>query len=58
MSLLVCLSVQDYLECISNQSRLALSSEDKGSLFGNIQDIYHFNRYELPTSRLQYVFTP
>ncbi|XP_056261419.1 pleckstrin homology domain-containing family G member 1 isoform X1 [Seriola aureovittata] len=36
--------VEDYLECISNQSRLSLSSEDKGSLFGNIQDIYHFNR--------------
>lgn len=36
--------VEDYLECISNQSRLALSSEDKKSLFGNIQDIYHFNR--------------
>ncbi|XP_065819823.1 pleckstrin homology domain-containing family G member 1 isoform X1 [Labrus bergylta] len=36
--------VEDYLECISNQSRLALSSEDKGSLFGNIDDIYHFNR--------------
>uniref|UniRef100_A0A3P8U901 DH domain-containing protein n=1 Tax=Amphiprion percula TaxID=161767 RepID=A0A3P8U901_AMPPE len=36
-------SLQDYLECISNNSRLALSSEDKGSLFGNIQDIYHFN---------------
>uniref|UniRef100_A0A3Q1IHN1 Pleckstrin homology and RhoGEF domain containing G1 n=1 Tax=Anabas testudineus TaxID=64144 RepID=A0A3Q1IHN1_ANATE len=36
--------VEDYLECISNQCRLALSSEDKGSLFGNIQDIYHFNR--------------
>ncbi|XP_038582602.1 pleckstrin homology domain-containing family G member 1 isoform X2 [Micropterus salmoides] len=36
--------VEDYLECISNQSRLALGSEDKGSLFGNIQDIYHFNR--------------
>uniref|UniRef100_A0A3Q0RN35 DH domain-containing protein n=1 Tax=Amphilophus citrinellus TaxID=61819 RepID=A0A3Q0RN35_AMPCI len=35
--------VEDYLECISNQSRLALSSEDKKSLFGNIQDIYHFN---------------
>uniref|UniRef100_A0A3B5LCB4 DH domain-containing protein n=1 Tax=Xiphophorus couchianus TaxID=32473 RepID=A0A3B5LCB4_9TELE len=42
--------VEDYLECISNQSRLALSSEDKSSLFGNIRDIYHFNRdllYEL-----------
>ncbi|XP_041832236.1 pleckstrin homology domain-containing family G member 1 isoform X2 [Melanotaenia boesemani] len=36
--------VEDYLDCISNQSRLALSSEDKGSLFGNIRDIYHFNR--------------
>ncbi|XP_063351899.1 pleckstrin homology domain-containing family G member 1 isoform X2 [Pelmatolapia mariae] len=36
--------VEDYLECISNQARLALSSEDKKSLFGNIQDIYHFNR--------------
>ncbi|XP_032441156.1 pleckstrin homology domain-containing family G member 1 isoform X1 [Xiphophorus hellerii] len=36
--------VEDYLECISNQSRLALSSEDKSSLFGNIRDIYHFNR--------------
>ncbi|XP_028996730.1 pleckstrin homology domain-containing family G member 1 isoform X2 [Betta splendens] len=36
--------VEDYLQCISNQARLALSSEDKGSLFGNIQDIYHFNR--------------
>ncbi|XP_024860799.1 pleckstrin homology domain-containing family G member 1 isoform X2 [Kryptolebias marmoratus] len=36
--------IEDYLECISNQSRLALSSEDKGSLFGNIRDIYHFNR--------------
>ncbi|XP_067097878.1 pleckstrin homology domain-containing family G member 1 [Osmerus mordax] len=36
--------VQDYLECISNQSRLGLSAEDKVSLFGNIQEIYHFNR--------------
>ncbi|XP_034017673.1 pleckstrin homology domain-containing family G member 1 isoform X2 [Thalassophryne amazonica] len=36
--------VEDYQECISNQSCVALSSEDKGSLFGNIQDIYHFNR--------------
>lgn len=40
-------SVQDYLQCISNQARLALSSEDKGSLFGNIEDIYHFNRYDI-----------
>ncbi|KAM9703461.1 pleckstrin homology domain-containing family G member 1 isoform 2-T2 [Menidia menidia] len=36
--------VEDYLECISNQSRLSLSSEDKDSLFGNIRDIYIFNR--------------
>ncbi|XP_067428067.1 pleckstrin homology domain-containing family G member 1 isoform X2 [Thunnus thynnus] len=36
--------VEDYLQCITNQSRLALSSEDKGSLFGNIQDIFQFNR--------------
>ncbi|KAL0967744.1 hypothetical protein UPYG_G00256340 [Umbra pygmaea] len=36
--------VQDYLDCISNQSRLALSSEEKTSLFGNIRDIYQFNR--------------
>ncbi|KAM9778564.1 pleckstrin homology domain-containing family G member 1 isoform X1 [Syngnathus typhle] len=35
--------VEDYLE-ISNQARLGLSNEDKGSLFGNIRDIYHFNR--------------
>ncbi|XP_028252921.1 pleckstrin homology domain-containing family G member 1 isoform X2 [Parambassis ranga] len=40
----LCSIVEDYLECISNQSRLALSSEDRNSLFGNIQDIYHFNR--------------
>ncbi|XP_076010982.1 pleckstrin homology domain-containing family G member 1 isoform X2 [Genypterus blacodes] len=39
----LCSIVEDYLECISNQSRLALSPEDKGSLFGNIRDIYHFN---------------
>lgn len=36
--------VEDYLESINDQSVSALSSEDKGSLFGNIQDIYHFNR--------------
>ncbi|KAI1897674.1 hypothetical protein AGOR_G00085700 [Albula goreensis] len=35
--------VQDYLDCISNQSRLALGAEERGSLFGNIRDIYHFN---------------
>ncbi|XP_077366899.1 pleckstrin homology domain-containing family G member 1 isoform X1 [Festucalex cinctus] len=36
--------VEDYLESITNQARLGLSSEDKCSLFGNIRDIYHFNR--------------
>ncbi|XP_055005488.1 pleckstrin homology domain-containing family G member 1 [Boleophthalmus pectinirostris] len=36
--------VEDYLESLSEQSVSALSPEDKGSLFGNIQDIYHFNR--------------
>uniref|UniRef100_A0A8C6TRX3 Pleckstrin homology and RhoGEF domain containing G1 n=1 Tax=Neogobius melanostomus TaxID=47308 RepID=A0A8C6TRX3_9GOBI len=36
--------VEDYLESINDQSVSALSPEDKGSLFGNIQDIYHFNR--------------
>ncbi|XP_061560814.1 pleckstrin homology domain-containing family G member 1 isoform X1 [Phycodurus eques] len=36
--------VEDYLESISNQARLGLSTEDRGSLFGNIRDIYHFNR--------------
>ncbi|KAG5846425.1 hypothetical protein ANANG_G00114830 [Anguilla anguilla] len=35
--------VQDYLDCISNQSRLSLGAEDRGSLFGNIRDIYNFN---------------
>lgn len=36
--------VEDYLESINDQSVSALSPGDKGSLFGNIQDIYHFNR--------------
>nr|XP_006625945.1 PREDICTED: pleckstrin homology domain-containing family G member 1 isoform X1 [Lepisosteus oculatus] len=35
--------VQDYLECISSQSRLLLGKEERASLFGNIRDIYHFN---------------
>ncbi|XP_051947856.1 pleckstrin homology domain-containing family G member 1 isoform X3 [Xyrauchen texanus] len=35
--------VQDYLECISNQSLLLLGDEERNSLFGNIRDIYHFN---------------
>uniref|UniRef100_A0A3B3ZXF6 Uncharacterized protein n=1 Tax=Periophthalmus magnuspinnatus TaxID=409849 RepID=A0A3B3ZXF6_9GOBI len=36
--------VEDYLESLSEQSVSALSPDDKVSLFGNIQDIYHFNR--------------
>ncbi|XP_077442871.1 pleckstrin homology domain-containing family G member 1 isoform X2 [Stigmatopora argus] len=36
--------VEDYMENINNQGLLGLSSEDKGSLFGNIKDIHHFNR--------------
>ncbi|XP_030642100.1 pleckstrin homology domain-containing family G member 1 [Chanos chanos] len=35
--------VQDYLDCISNQSRLLLEAEERNSLFGNIRDIYRFN---------------
>ncbi|KAL1249561.1 hypothetical protein QQF64_020566 [Cirrhinus molitorella] len=35
--------VQDYLECISNQSLLLLGDEERNSLFGNIREIYHFN---------------
>ncbi|XP_051961377.1 pleckstrin homology domain-containing family G member 1-like isoform X1 [Xyrauchen texanus] len=35
--------VQDYLECISNQSFLLLGDEERNSLFGNIHDIYSFN---------------
>ncbi|XP_062871488.1 pleckstrin homology domain-containing family G member 1 [Trichomycterus rosablanca] len=36
--------VQDYLQCISNQTRPLLGVEDRNSLFGNIRDIYTFNR--------------
>uniref|UniRef100_A0A8C1JVB6 DH domain-containing protein n=1 Tax=Cyprinus carpio TaxID=7962 RepID=A0A8C1JVB6_CYPCA len=35
--------VQDYLECISNQSLLLLGDEERSSLFGNIHEIYCFN---------------
>ncbi|XP_053314832.1 pleckstrin homology domain-containing family G member 1 [Spea bombifrons] len=35
--------VEDYLDCISDQSRLALGTEERSALFGNIRDIYHFN---------------
>ncbi|KAA0706746.1 Pleckstrin -like proteiny domain-containing family G member 1 [Triplophysa tibetana] len=39
----LCSIVQDYLECISNQSLLLLGDEERNSLFGNIRDIYRFN---------------
>ncbi|KAG5277180.1 hypothetical protein AALO_G00114500 [Alosa alosa] len=35
---------QDYLDCISNDPRLLLGVEERTSLFGNIQEIYRFNR--------------
>ncbi|KAF7487453.1 hypothetical protein GHT09_000115 [Marmota monax] len=36
--------VEDYLDCIRDQAKLPLGTEDRAALFGNIQDIYHFNR--------------
>ncbi|XP_038622832.1 pleckstrin homology domain-containing family G member 1 [Tachyglossus aculeatus] len=35
--------VRDYLDCITDQTRLSLGIEERSALFGNIQDIYHFN---------------
>ncbi|XP_051020570.1 pleckstrin homology domain-containing family G member 1 isoform X2 [Acomys russatus] len=35
--------VEDYLACIQDQTVLPLGTEDRAALFGNIQDIYHFN---------------
>lgn len=35
--------VEDYLACIRDQTKLPLGTEDRTALFGNIQDIYHFN---------------
>ncbi|KAL1770328.1 pleckstrin-likey domain-containing family G member 1 [Sigmodon hispidus] len=35
--------VEDYLTCIRDQIKLPLGTEDRIALFGNIQDIYHFN---------------
>ncbi|XP_019807127.1 pleckstrin homology domain-containing family G member 1 isoform X6 [Tursiops truncatus] len=35
--------VEDYLECIRDQMKLPLGAEERSALFGNIQDIYHFN---------------
>ncbi|NP_001316732.1 pleckstrin homology domain-containing family G member 1 isoform e [Homo sapiens] len=36
--------VEDYLDCIRDQTKLPLGTEERSALFGNIQDIYHFNR--------------
>ncbi|XP_049621277.1 pleckstrin homology domain-containing family G member 1 [Suncus etruscus] len=35
--------VEDYLDCIRGQAKLPLGVEERSALFGNIQDIYHFN---------------
>ncbi|XP_004702004.1 pleckstrin homology domain-containing family G member 1 [Echinops telfairi] len=35
--------VEDYLDCIRDQTKLPLGEEERAALFGNIQDIYHFN---------------
>ncbi|KFO12159.1 Pleckstrin homology domain-containing family G member 1 [Balearica regulorum gibbericeps] len=35
--------VKDYLDCITDQTKLALGTEERSALFGNIRDIYHFN---------------
>ncbi|KAG8510702.1 Pleckstrin homology domain-containing family G member 1, partial [Galemys pyrenaicus] len=33
----------DYLDCICDQAKLPLGTEERSALFGNIRDIYHFN---------------
>ncbi|XP_023779143.1 pleckstrin homology domain-containing family G member 1 [Cyanistes caeruleus] len=35
--------VKDYLDCITDHTKLSLGTEEQSALFGNIQDIYHFN---------------
>ncbi|XP_032999877.1 pleckstrin homology domain-containing family G member 1 isoform X1 [Lacerta agilis] len=35
--------MKDYLDCITDQSKLSLGMEERSALFGNIKDIYHFN---------------
>ncbi|XP_009078260.1 PREDICTED: pleckstrin homology domain-containing family G member 1-like, partial [Acanthisitta chloris] len=35
--------VKDYLDCITDQIKLSLGTEERSALFGNIRDIYHFN---------------
>ncbi|XP_009989321.1 PREDICTED: pleckstrin homology domain-containing family G member 1-like, partial [Tauraco erythrolophus] len=33
----------DYLDCITDQTKLSLGTEERSALFGNIRDIYRFN---------------
>ncbi|NXW42004.1 PKHG1 protein, partial [Nyctiprogne leucopyga] len=35
--------VKDYLDCITDQTKLSLGAEERSALFGNIRDIYRFN---------------
>ncbi|KFP03271.1 Pleckstrin homology domain-containing family G member 1 [Calypte anna] len=35
--------VKDYLDCITDHTKLSLGTEERSALFGNIRDIYHFN---------------
>ncbi|NXJ37948.1 PKHG1 protein, partial [Ciconia maguari] len=35
--------VKDYLDCITDQTKLSLGTEERSALFGNIRDIYRFN---------------
>ncbi|NXC16540.1 PKHG1 protein, partial [Corythaeola cristata] len=35
--------VKDYLDCITDQSKLSLGTDERSALFGNIRDIYRFN---------------
>ncbi|NWH50618.1 PKHG1 protein, partial [Fregata magnificens] len=35
--------VKDYLDCIADQTKLSLGTEERSALFGNIRDIYRFN---------------
>ncbi|NWU88988.1 PKHG1 protein, partial [Upupa epops] len=35
--------VKDYLDCITDQTKFSLGTEERSALFGNIRDIYRFN---------------
>ncbi|NXJ59490.1 PKHG1 protein, partial [Rostratula benghalensis] len=35
--------VKDYLDCITDQTKLSLGTEERSALFGNIREIYRFN---------------